>query len=511
MSIPLAIYWIKRDFRLHDNPALTQALQECDNVVPLYILEPSFLTAPETSAFHVHAVTDALHDLRKKFQKQKKDVAVIRGAVISTLELLYKKKKFQKIYAHEEIGVERTFARDRAVIDWCKHKNIDFIELPQTGVFRRLTDRNKRHLDWKKFMLTAALPAPTNLEKCTIPKEWKGLYLPKRKSVKLDDLGFKLTAEQKKQVQSVSETAAHKTMNSFLTERGLAYRGGISSPLTAFTAGSRMSVHLAWGTTTGRTLYQKTQARIEELKILKAAGDPNAGKWSMSLRSFLSRLHWRDHFIQRLESDPSMEFRALNPAYEDLEYDNNPKFLEAWKTGQTGYPMVDACIRCLQTTGFVNFRMRAMLTSFGCHTLHLSWKLLDHPMAKLYTDYEPGIHLSQLQMQAGVVGINTLRIYSPTKQIIDHDPDTIFVKQWVAELRKHTPEDIIGHEENPVKGYAPPMVERKEANKEMRQRYFGIRKKEGYRKIAAKVYEKHGSRRMKPKKKKKTVSKKTTS
>jgi len=504
-----AIYWLKRDFRLADNPALTQALSDSEMVTPIYMVEPSFLEAPETSVFHVHAVTNALHDLRKKLQKQKVDVAVIEGEVIPTLDLLFQKKKFQKIYAHEEIGVERTYARDRAVHKWCKKNKVEFIELRQTAVFRRLKDRNKRHLGWKKFTLGELLPVPNNLEKCQIPKEWKKLFFPKRKKLKLEDLGFELTKEQKKYVQPVSETDANKTLHSFLIDRGLDYRGGISSPLSAFVAGSRMSVHFAWGTMTGRMVYQKTQARMEELLELKEAGDPDAGKWRMSLRSFMSRLHWRDHFIQRLETEPQMEFQALNPAYENLEYDNRPDFLEAWENGMTGYPMVDACIRCLRATGFVNFRMRAMLTSFACHGLHLSWKLIDHPMAKLYTDYEPGIHISQLQMQAGVVGINTLRIYSPTKQIIDQDPETVFIKKWIPELRNFSPKEIIAHEENPLEGYPAPIIERKEANTEMRRRVYAVRKIEGYRDIAQKVYEKHGSRKGKPKKKnaKKEVTK----
>jgi deoxyribodipyrimidine photo-lyase len=310
-----------------------------------------------------------------------------------------------------------------------------------------------------------------------------------------------LSVEQEKHVQPVSETDAHITLQNFLYDRGIGYRGGISSPLSAFTVGSRLSVHLAWGTITGRTVYQKTHERMAELKALRLDGDPIAGKFGASLRSFSSRLHWRDHFIQRLESEPEMELRSLNPAYEQLEYDNNPDFLEAWKQGQTGYPMVDACIRCLKTTGFINFRMRAMLTSFACHLLHLDWKLIDKHMAQLYTDYEPGIHLSQLQMQAGVVGINTVRIYSPTKQIIDQDPDTVFIKKWIPELRAFSPKEIIDHREKALGNYPGQLVEWKAASSVMRKRIYAIRRTKNYKEIASQVYDKHGSRRATSKRK----------
>jgi len=506
-----AIYWLKRDFRLSDNIALTAALAECEKVVPIFVLEPSFLSAPETSAFHVHAVTDALADLERQFQERGKHIYIIHEEVISALEKLLRKHPFQRIYAHEEIGIERTFARDRAVIKWCQQNNIEFKEFAQTGVFRRLKNRDSRHKLWKKFSNSPLLPIPKSLRKCSPPRKWLSVIEKMSDKFSLINLGFRLSTIQKSKVQSVSETAGKETLESFLFKRGLAYRGGISSPLTAMEAGSRLSVHLAWGTLTGRTVYQKTWNRITALKQLRLDGDPDAGKFSLSLRSFSSRLHWRDHFIQRLEHEPQMEFVALNPAYRELEYDDRPDFLEAWKSGTTGFPMVDACIRCLQATGFVNFRMRAMLTSFACHTLRINWKWIDHPMAHLYTDYEPGIHLSQLQMQAGVVGINTVRIYSPTKQIADQDPDVKFVHQWVPELREFSAETILEHSDKPLGDYPAQLVDWKTASSEMRRRIYAIRKVEGYKDIANSVYQKHGSRRMTPKKKStKSAAKKST-
>jgi len=326
----------------------------------------------------------------------------------------------------------------------------------------------------------------------------------KKNTLALVDTPFSLTKLQQKSVQPVSESAAKETLHSFLYERGVAYRGGISSPVTAFTAGSRLSVHLAWGTITGRNVYQAVQLRKE---ALKGSDQPDAGKWRSSLTAFLSRLHWRDHFIQRLESEPQMEFQPLNTAYKELDFDNNPKYLAAWIAGNTGFPMADACIRCLQTTGFVNFRMRAMLTSLACHTLQLNWKLLDHPMAKLYTDYEPGIHLSQLQMQAGVVGINTIRIYSPNKQIVDQDPETIFIKQWIPELRPFTPKQIIDHRAEPLGDYPAQLVDYWTASRVTKDKLWTIRKLAETKELAKAVYHKHGSRKGPSTRKKKKVAK----
>jgi len=237
-----------------DNMALTAALADCDKVVPIFILEPSFLIAPETSTFHVHAIIDAISDLENQFRKQGKHVYLIIDEVIPALENLFREHPFQFIHAHEEIGVERTFSRDKAVKKWCKLNKVIFKEFAQTGVFRGLKNRNNRHDLWKEFYNTKLLPPPKSLAKCTLPSEWSSVLDKIDKGFNLEKLGFKLSPLQKINLQSVSETSGKQTLESFLMDRGLAYRGGISSPLTAMHAGSRLSVHLAWGTLTGRTV-----------------------------------------------------------------------------------------------------------------------------------------------------------------------------------------------------------------------------------------------------------------
>jgi deoxyribodipyrimidine photo-lyase len=120
----------------------------------------------------------------------------------------------------------------------------------------------------------------------------------------------------------------------------------------------------------------------------------------------------------------------------------NEEFLQAWSDGKTGYPFVDACMRSLRATGWINFRMRAMLTSFAAYDLFLDWRRFSHYLARQFLDYEPGIHYSQLQMQSGTTGINTLRIYDPVKQGHDHDSAGTFIKRWVPELSALPPELI---------------------------------------------------------------------
>ena len=154
--------------------------------------------------------------------------------------------------------------------------------------------------------------------------------------------------------------------------------------------------------------------------------------------------------------------------------------------GETGFPLIDASMRCLKSTGWINFRMRAMLVSFLCHHLDCDWKKGVNHLANLFLDYEPGIHYPQFQMQAGTTGVNTIRIYNPVKQSKDHDSKGVFIKKWVHEL-KNVPKEFI-HEPwqmtemdkiifNVDFKYKKPIIDLKEAGKKARDKKWSFRKK----------------------------------
>ena len=377
---------------------------------------------------------------------------------------------------------------DRAVGAWCRSAGVAWTEHRQTGVFRGDADRDTRDARWRAFTAAGPLPVPPDLARVRVPRAALALALPG--PLTPAGLGHPLSDAQTALRQPVSEAAAAETLASFLGHRALGYSGGISSPNRAFESGSRLSVHLAWGTTTGRAVYAATQARLDELA---GVAHPDAAAWRKSLTAFKSRLHWRDHFVQRLESEPGMEFGPLNAAYADLPTPGDP-LLADWLAGRTGWPLVDACMRCAEQTGFLNFRMRALVTSVAVHSLRMSWATILHPMARLWADYEPGIHIAQTQMQAGVVGINQLRVYSPDKQLADQDPDAVFVRRWVPELAAATPAAIFAHPETPLPGYPLPLVDWRESSKAMRDDFTAIRERPETRAIADAVYLRHGSR-----------------
>jgi len=293
----------------------------------------------------------------------------------------------------------------------------------------------------------------------------------------------------------------------------------MSSPLTAPSACSRLSPHLAYGTVSLRTVHHAVEEVAAELKDEgtslreRPARPGSTTEWRRALGSFRKRLRWHDHFIQKLESEPEIEFRNMSRAYDGLRdedeagWDAETRFrFEAWTAGRTGYPMVDACMRYLDATGWINFRMRAMLVSFAAYHLWLHWRPVARVLAQRFVDFEPGIHYPQCQMQSGVTGINALRIYSPAKQLLDHDPDGRFVRKWVPELRA-VPSELLSEPHLMSRGvqeqvgcvidrdYPAPLVDHRTAYRRARARIGTIRKTAEAREESQRVYRRHGSRK----------------
>ena len=456
-----ALVWFKRDLRSVDHAPL-HAAALCDAAAGIFVIEPEWLASPEFDAQHLDFTLQSVSELRATLAALGLPLWVRVGSITPVFDALRREFEFTHLLSHEETGSGWTYSRDIEVAQWCQVRSVLWLESPQNGVVRRLKSRFGWARRWATRMNEPMIATPAAFPGAG------GLLLEDLPT--LSTLG--VTAHDRT-LQPGGEAAARATLDSFLHERGRGYRRALSSPLTATEGCSRLSPYLAFGTISMRQVHQATEAAI-------AASDDRA--MSYGLRGFAGRLRWHCHFMQKLEDEPAIEFQNFSRLCDGLrenEFDRGR--FEAWCAGATGYPMVDACMRSLKATGWLNFRMRAMLVSFASYHLWLHWRETGQFLARQFLDFEPGIHWSQMQMQSGTTGINTLRIYSPSKQAIDQDPNGEFVRRWVPEYG--------------TAAYPAPMVDERTAMKAAKDRMYALRGTPAARTEADAVQAKHGSRK----------------
>ena len=461
----LQIVWFKRDLRVDDHRPLLEAAAR-GPVLPLYVVEPELWQQPDASERQWLFCRESLIELRQALSALGQPLVLRSGDVVQVLERARRQFGIDGLWSHEETGNGWTYQRDKRVAAWARANGIQWLEIPQFGVIRRLRSRQGWAQRWEKQMAEPIAPVPASLQSLD---DLDPGAIPDRPTDGLPPDPCPLR-------QTGGRSMALLELEDFLNNRATHYSRSISSPNTAFRGCSRLSAYLAWGCLSMREVIQRSRQ-------FRGRG----------VSSFESRLHWHCHFIQKLESEPRIEWDDFHPFMRGIREVDADR-LEAWSEGRTGVPFVDACMRALKAHGWINFRMRAMLMSFASYNLWLPWRDSGLHLARLFVDYEPGIHWSQCQMQSGSTSINTIRIYNPIKQGLDHDPDGTFIRQWCPELARLPAAQL--HEPWRFTDKHPaPIVDCAEAARLAKDRIWTIRRSAGFERHADAIQRKHGSRK----------------
>ena len=467
---PLDIIILNRNIRLEDNAALYYGSLR-QNYLVLYVFDETYWTSNGRSPRQARFLFDCLEELNQRLKNYNSCIYVFDGsydaltvwiesycseAVIhlnhltDTEHLAQQLKKFK---AHHSKRRELKIYRDFGI---------------QVGN----VDRDTWSKDWRELMNSPLLPAPKASRvknSCSLLRfsAFHPCILNKHQAYEIFQRG--------------GSTQAANLLETFLAERCRDYQTSISSPKTAEYSCSRLSPHITYGSISLRSIYKKATSRVQISQNKK------------DLQSFIKRLYWHCHFIQKLETEPRIEYRSMHSMCDDLRPNVDSELIERWFVGETGFPFLDACMKFLRQSGWINFRMRAMIMSFASYNLWQPWQATSPLLAQLFVDYEPGIHICQAQMQSGVTGINLPRIYSVTKQSRDQDPNADWIKKILPELQSFAPSEI--HRADLKGKYPAKIVDLEETGKIARDLIWSLRKDSEFKKIARSVYLLHGSRK----------------
>jgi deoxyribodipyrimidine photo-lyase len=419
------LLWFRRDLRLRDHPALARAAQR-GSVVPVFILDPSLLHHPETGSARVSFMLECLRSLDRELRQHGGYLVLRYGQPEQILPELIRQTGADGVYALEDIErvygrvrdyrINQVLEREQLRIRWfdCPGLTKDLIEYP---AYRDL---------WFQEMRAPILPIPKEI---ITPPAIQTEPIPT-----LKDLGL---IPDGKPIPEGGSAAAYKLLKHFLNNSLTRYHWQLSYPAADIT--SRLSPYLKFGVISVREAIQAAYQVLpsQDYRVQR------------SVHQFVARLRWRDGFDQRYFYLPQLELQSLYKGFDETlqEPEIFPEYYQAWCDGLTGFPLVDASARCLKATGFLNFRTRALHSSFLTNLLNIDWRFGALHYMRHLIDGETCIDHYQHQMQAGIthcVDKRWTRIYNPEQRGVDRcDPDTDFIRRWIPEL-KDVPQEYLG-------------------------------------------------------------------
>ena len=405
MNTTYTLFWFRRDLRLFDNAGLFNALKHETNVLPVFIFDTEILNKLPEKDLRVQFIHQTLDELKAALQKKKCDLIIEHGSPVEVYQKLLEKYPVKAIYTNHDYEPYAR-ARDEKIAKLCAKQKIEFKTFKDQAMFEKneiVTDQENPYTvytPYKKKWFNALSPFylksyPVDLYESNFAK-LRPTKMPSLKSLGFEEQQFIFPDTD---VSSALLKNYEKTRDIPSLENGTSHLG----------------LHLRFGTVSIRELAREAKKHSQ---------------------TYLSELAWRDFFMQVLWHYPHVEKSSFRPQYDEVKWRKNKAELEAWQNGETGYPLVDAGMRELNTTGHMHNRVRMVTASFLCkHLLHY-WYEGERYFAEKLLDYDLSANNGNWQWAAGT-GCDAapyFRIFNPESQIERFDAKFEYVKKWVPEF-----------------------------------------------------------------------------
>lgn len=420
MKEKITVFWFRRDLRLDDNVGLYMALQGKFPVLPMFIFDSEILSELPKDDARVTFISETLHKIRNDLQKHGSSIAIYHGKPEDVFHEITSEFEVQNVIAnHDYEPYAQT--RDEKIEKLLSTKNIGFTTYKDQVIFEKdevVKGDGSPYIVYTPYMkiwkqkFEKSKACKTHETTPLFKNLYQSTQLP---NFQLKDMGFEVS----KIIVPEFDTSSNLIQD---------YEKRRNFP--AQDATSHLGPHLRFGTVSIRKIMEKATSEKNEI--------------------FWQELIWREFFMQILWHFPETIDNAFKKKYDRIEWRNNEAEFAKWKEGKTGYPLVDAGMRQLNSTGYMHNRVRMLVASFLCKHLLIDWRWGEAYFAEKLLDYELASNVGNWQWAAGsgVDAAPYFRIFNPTTQIEKFDKQQEYIRKWIPEFGTESyPQEMVDHKE----------------------------------------------------------------
>jgi deoxyribodipyrimidine photo-lyase len=419
MKKEIAIFWFRRDLRLHDNAGLFHALMNEKEVLPIFIFDKSILSKLEDQDdARVSFIHQAINELKVSLRAMGTDIYVVHSSPEEAFDSLLDQYKISRVYANHDYEPYAK-ERDEAIRRRLKASGAELLTFKDQVIFEKsevVKDDGKPYTvftpysrKWKAALTEESTNSYEN-------ERYFSSFIQVSESLEmpsLKEMGF-----VKSSIEFPKNEVNEIIISKYKEQRDFPFKQGTT----------RLSVHLRFGTVSIRSLARKALSLNE---------------------TWLNELIWREFYQMILWHFPHVVSSAFKPAYNHIQWRNNESDFENWCLGKTGYPIVDAGMRELLATGFMHNRVRMITASFLVKHLLIDWKWGEAFFARYLLDFELASNNGGWQWAAssGCDAAPYFRVFNPTLQTQRFDPRAEYIRKWVPEFNDPFayPKPIVEH------------------------------------------------------------------